>query len=242
MKNLIWIILTSLFVTIGFANNPIEESTNYTVVAGSGLKLRTSPNLQSSVIKVIPFGDEVKELVDTMNVNDRIEWMEGSWLKISHGGDEGYVFDGFLSSLPMPYHDFEYSKEDLMLIPPVDSWISYRYDIVEEPSVHESNEWIKVITPLSGGHKKIELETPYMYKMSIQLNDTKISEVYHLLKTMLNTRYEIASFEQKSVFIEDKYGDITRIKIELEEPIEIKKIGEGNIELNITSFHEGCKL
>lgn len=240
MKKLAWIILIAFTTTMTFATN--IEKAELTVVASSGLKLRTAPNLNSSVVKIIPFGDVVSMVEDSINITDRIEWMEGTWIKINHSGDEGYVFDGFLSSLPLPFYEFEYSRDDLMLLPPVDSWVSYRYDIVGEPQILETKNSVKVITNLGEGHRKIEVETPYMYRLAIQMEDTKLTEAYNLLKNMLNTKYEKNSFSQKSLFIEDKYGDIERIKIGLEEPIEIKKISENKIEINITSFHEGCKL
>lgn len=242
MKNVLSVIIVILGIQFGFSTNPDVNQNRLTVVANSGLKLRTAPTLNSSVIKVIPFGDVVFEVIDTVLITDRIEWMEGEWIQVDHSGDVGYVFDGFLSSLPIPQHDFEYSKEDLMVIPPLDSWVSYRYDVMEEPKIYESGEDVTVVTNLSEGHRKIEKDTPYMFQLKLELSDVEIHEAYNLVKSMLSTGYEKTSFEQKSIFIENKYGVIDRIKIGLDEPIEIRKKSDNKIELIVVSFHEGCKL
>ncbi len=242
MKKIIcFIAIVCLINVFGFSNNPIEH-THLTVVAGSGIKLRVQPSLQSHVIKVIPYGDHVEMRHDSVQVEDRIEWLDGKWIKIEHEGDTGYVFDGFLSTLPTPTLDFELSQEDLAFIPALDSWASYRFSPTAEAHTIERAGQIKVITPLEGGHKKIELETPYMYKLSVQLQDKEIHEAYNLLRGMLLTDYELATFNRKTLFIENNVGDIHKIKVALDEPIEIKKLPNNRIQISVISFHEGCKL
>jgi len=235
-----------LFISIGLlgilsATTPIEDG-NLTVVANSGLKLRTAPTLQSSVVKVIPYGDKVVVQMDTIFNQERIEWMEGDWIYVDHDGDKGYVFDGFLTSLPMPSFDFEYAQEDLMLLPAIDSWVTYRYDIIEEPHIAERENEIKVITQLSEGRKKVEIDTEHYYRMKVYLKDTEMHEAYNLVKSMLQTGYELATFEQRSIFVENQNGEINKISIDLEEPIHIKKINDDEVVLIVTSYHRGCKL
>jgi len=247
MKKMICLLTGVLFLfTQAFSTNPITENKSLSVVAGSGLKMRTTPSLESQVIKVIPFGDTVYEVLDstmTETISDRIEWMEGEWIRIEHMGDQGYVFNGFLTSLPIPNFEFELTMEDLDLTSPLESWINYRFDRMGEPSIYETKDEIKMVTDFEEGHRKIEYESEFKYKVVLQLEDVEVHEAYNLMKGMLLTGYEKTSFDQKSVFVENKFGEIDRIKINLEQPIEIKKLRDNRVQISIINFYDGdCKL
>ncbi len=237
--------ITLIFgMTTGFANNNPEttERKTYNVVANSGLKMRSGPELNSRVIKIIPYGDRVYEVADSIMKNDMIEWMSGKWIKIEHQGDQGYVFNGFLTDLPIPHFDFELTVEDLDLMSPLESWLDYRFDEDGPQKVYEEKDEIKLITHFVEGHKKIEKETEFMYRVTVQLKDVDMHEAYNILKGMCLTGYEKTSFVGKSLFITNKWGKIDKIKINLDMPIEIKQISNTDTEIRITSFHEGCKL
>lgn len=247
MKKMICLLTGVLFLfTQAFGTNPITENKSLSVVAGSGLKMRTTPSLESQVIKVIPFGDTVYEVLDSMTVevvSDRIEWMEGEWIKIEHMGDQGYVFNGFLTSLPIPQFDFELTLEDLALAAPVESWMNYRFNRTGEPSIYETDQEIKMVTDFEGGHRKIEYESVYKYKVVLQLKEVELHEAYNLMKGMLMTGYEKSSYDRKAVFVENKYGEIDRIRINLEQPVDIKKLNDNTVQISITNFYDGgCGL
>lgn len=247
MKKMICLLTGVLFLfTQAFSTNPITENKSLSVVAGSGLKMRTTPTLESQVIKVIPFGDTVYEVLDSMTtelVTDRIEWMEGEWIKIEHMGDQGYVFNGFLTSLPIPQFDFELTIEDLELASPVESWMNYRFNRTGEPSIYETEEEIKMVTDYEEGHRKIEYESLYKYKVVLQLKEVELHEAYNLMKGMLMSSYEKSSYDRKAVFVENKYGEIDRIRINLEQPVDIKKLNDNTVQISITNFYDGgCGL
>ncbi len=237
------------FSTLVFSTNPeheTEELKMMSVVAGSGLKMRTAPKLSAQTIKVIPFGDMVFEVIDTSMTEvhkDRIEWMEGEWIKVEHMGDQGYVFNGFLSHLPVPQFDFELTYEDMDLVSPLESYISYRFDKDGEPIIIDNDKEIKMVTNYMGGHKKVEIEDPFMYQIKVTLNNTEIHEAYNLLKGMLLTGYEKASYENNAVFIENKYGDIHKIRVNIDHPIEIKQLAGNQVQIRVTNYSYGnCGL
>ena len=248
MKKMILVLIgLVLFTANSFSTNPVtEEEKLMSVVAGSGLKMRTAPKLSAQTIKVIPFGDMVFPVIDTAmteTIEDRIEWMEGEWIKVEHMGDQGYVFNGFLTHLPVPQFDFELTYEDMDLVSPLESYISYRFDREGEPTIYDNKDEIKMVTKYEGGHKKVEIEDAFMYQIKVTLNDTEIHEAYNLLKGMLLTGYEKTTYEQNAVFVENKYGDINKIRINIDMPIEIKQLPGNQVQIKVTNYSYGhCGL
>jgi hypothetical protein len=79
------------------------------VHALQGLSLRIDSDLKAKAIKVVPFGAEV-EVVSDPKPKEQITNSNilGTWVKVKHGTDNGYMFDGFLSrlkSMDLPKHE-----------------------------------------------------------------------------------------------------------------------------------------
>lgn len=98
-----------LFVSancFGIENYKVGDS--LTVFITSGLKLREKPSSKSEVLTTIPIGKKVlikKQLLREYQHQDSfatIRLIKGHWVKVSFEGKTGYVFDGYLSSLPYP--------------------------------------------------------------------------------------------------------------------------------------------
>ncbi|GAB3911993.1 SH3 domain-containing protein [Mucilaginibacter boryungensis] len=84
-----------------------------------GVKLYAKPTLAAKVIRMIPYGkqiiivEEIKALtlptkvtmVAKGNIIHKPVPIRGFWSKITVDGKQGYVFDGYLSSLPCPRVD-----------------------------------------------------------------------------------------------------------------------------------------
>lgn len=84
--------------------------------AKSGLNIREEPNINSKVIEIIPFAEELEILFDSIAKDFSVEitevfsiencvhqsglYIEGGWVKIKYKLIVGYVFDGFLSKFP----------------------------------------------------------------------------------------------------------------------------------------------
>ncbi len=104
----ILIILCSLIINV--LNSQVEPIYYYnakqnTVLAKSGINLRSKPTTKSEVIKHIPFGKKVMLLhkqdygldtVDVIRTEKRKYVIQGYWLKVSHGGQTGYVNNAYL--------------------------------------------------------------------------------------------------------------------------------------------------
>lgn len=108
------ILLVSLFTAVdGFSQSNTfskiyKPGSKLYVHALQGLSLRANSDLKAKVIVVVPFGAEVEVIPDpepkVVITNSNIP---GSWVKVKHGTNIGYLFDGFLSrlkSMDLPKH------------------------------------------------------------------------------------------------------------------------------------------
>ena len=79
----------------------LEEATIYTIIAPSGLSLRSEPNLDSDRILIIPFGEQVTvdetqgDLFISSN-KDTIDSRFGYWLPVTYENKKGYLFSAYL--------------------------------------------------------------------------------------------------------------------------------------------------
>ncbi len=129
MKNLIIAIQISCMVFL-FGTNTANansssntEPTNFnpsqnTVIAVSGLNLRTKPYSAGKIINKIPFGDQVEIIEDAPMVPDTLTSdykyyygqssysprLSGNWVKVRYDGEEGYVFSAYL------FYDWNYDN------------------------------------------------------------------------------------------------------------------------------------
>ncbi len=239
MKNLICILIISL-TAIGLSATTTPEPVTKNVVAFSGLKLRVAPGLDQQVISIIDYG-EIVELIEETDIMLSVEWLTGNWTKVRYQGEEGYIFDGFLTALPIPYNDFELSQNDLQLSYPLLAWTEYHYAQVQKPDTLTNNDLTTVIQYMEGG-KTLKREENYAYfKSTLTIENGEISDAYNLLKSMLLTEAEREEFVNNSVFIADNEGEIYRIKVNLLSPVNIKKEKNGDVSISAISFHQGCE-
>ena len=64
------------------------------------LNLRTSPNASSKILAVMPKGTEVR----------MVENCDCRWIRVSYGGNIGYVYSKYLSNNKIVYSNSNYSK------------------------------------------------------------------------------------------------------------------------------------
>lgn len=67
----------------------------------SGLNMRDEPSTSSKVLEMVPYGSKITVL-DTVSKIQAIDNYRGYFIKAAYNGRTGYLFDGFLSSLPAP--------------------------------------------------------------------------------------------------------------------------------------------
>ena len=76
-----------------------------------GIEIKKEPTLNSETVIKIDFGEKIEfevinELGSTIIMVDNFFKFSGSWLNISFEGNQGYIFNGFLSSREPPINKF----------------------------------------------------------------------------------------------------------------------------------------
>ncbi|NNE26545.1 MAG: SH3 domain-containing protein [Saprospiraceae bacterium] len=240
MKTILCILLISMSaVTIQAQEIHVFEKEN--VFATSGIKLRATPSQTGQVIKIIPFGESFSVLENTEQAQS-IEWMDGTWIKGQYQGLEGYIFDGFTSSLPVPTLDFELTQEDLDLSYPLLAWAEYHFDPVRTNDTVQTNHAFVMTQHLENGIRVQREESDYHFKVEVIMPNTDISDVFILLRSMLLTKLERQAFNHSAVYILNDKGWVDQIKIDLDNPVEIKSLADGSVKISVVTFHEGCSL
>ena len=241
MKKLI-LIACSLMLCLNVQANHFEDGKEVYVTAPSGLNMRTSPDKDAQVLYYLQYGDRV-HVVQYQSEDHplRLDWIDGSWVKVSFEGVEGYVFDGYLSSLPVPKYDFELCKIDMDVVYPLESYFSHHfggatsYDTLINLENHK-----KVVEILSNGQRIVKTHKPGFYKLEIYMDHVRVTDLHNLIMGMFTEKSERAEYKSKSVFYEDHEGHVNKIKVGIDSPIEIKKLRSGQLKITAYSYYDGC--
>lgn len=221
---------------------PFSSGEQIEVVSPSGLTLRTLPNKNSKSLGVIPFGETVLVLnQDSSLLSETINYVEGNWIKIDFEGEEGYVFDGFLSVFPLPEYDFEHTTLDMDLIYPLETYVETRFRKLSEDTLVQG-EIKKRVSKFADGVKMVKTDDLDVYKLELTFEHARIMDVYHLLESMLREDKQREIFAAETIFINNGEDKLDGIKIYLDHTISIKKLGEGKVRLSVYSQDYFCGL
>lgn len=79
-----------------------ENTETYYVLAEAGLRMRADASLNGAEVETIKYGEKVQ--VNTADASDEIAvgGIKGKMVKSYHNDNEGYMFTGYLSSIPVP--------------------------------------------------------------------------------------------------------------------------------------------
>jgi len=98
------LLILALLLTLSKQSFSIQSYTagqTLNVLASSGMNLRDAP--KGTVLQKIPYGARIKTLQAKSTINpETIEGIQGNWVKVEYNGAMGFLFDGFLSTLPAP--------------------------------------------------------------------------------------------------------------------------------------------
>ncbi len=86
----------------GDSKTDLSASNTYYVLAEKGLTMREEPNLDSKKLEVVNYGLAVQVIAEDAHAISPVGGLTGKMVKVIHGDNEGYMFDGYLSSIPVP--------------------------------------------------------------------------------------------------------------------------------------------
>jgi len=249
MKKSLFMLTAIVCITISsvYATN-FETGDILNVFATSGLKLRMEPSQNAEAILVIPFGDEVVVL-NTFGFKeenaDRIGWIDGHWVLVDYFGLQGYLFDGFLSSLPVPDHESELCGDCVNLVYPLDQYLDDHFS--NEMSCEEQNQSELVnqfVHQLDSNILRKRSYSDKWFHLEVTMENVRINEVLNLLRSMIVDNRLKNEFENSLVFNTDRGGLVNAIQIKMyENPIRINRTQDGKVKLSTTVIHsteDGC--
>lgn len=249
MKKSLFVLLSALVFCTGSTHaTNFEPGDALTVFATSGLKLRMEPGLSSESVLVIPFGDEVL-VMNTFDFSedyaDRINWMEGHWILVDYYGMQGYVFDGYLSNLPLPDHESELCGDCYHIVFPLDQYLDDHFPV--ETSMEPTNQSEVINQFVDELDSKILRKRSFAegwFHLEVTMENVRMGEVLNLLRSMLVNKDMKTEFDRSLVFQTDGSGKVNAIQIKMyENPIRITSTKDGKVKLSSTAIHrseDGC--
>ncbi len=235
-KIILEVVFASLFLVSAFQSSAnLKPGTVYTegqslyVHALNGLHLRNFPDMHSEIITTLTYGDELLICEDQSlkaQQNIQMGWFTGQWVKVSYHGLEGYVFDAFISSLPVPeiIYDVDDCTNPVMLL---NSYIDNEMDVgaEEDTLIHRiSDEYsqTKVQKQLTAGARVVYRSFESGYSTELYLPELRTLDAYNLLRGLFVGCQSLEYIIDKAIFIKNEDGAIAEIKAQ---GISIKQLG-----------------
>ena len=236
-----------LFFSLNCKANYTQKDT-LNVFALNGLNLRIHPESSSKKIKTLAFGSFVV-VIDTheFSLKDTIEKRTGNWIEVQFKEYKGFVFDGFLSELPVP--DMNDINESPIIS--LSNYFNNNFKEVYGPikiiepyydlDGNDSNQFALFV--LTGGIKKRESYGYEDWWLDLYFPNTRFSELISLVEILLskNSIYQ-QEFKNKlnqynsSIDLLHKTKENSTIKIFFDEIRLIDSIGP-----KVISFTGGGK-
>jgi hypothetical protein len=129
---------TEMEAVVENAEINLSETEAYYVLAASGLRMRTGPSLKSEKMDVVEYGEKIE-----VTMNDDIQpivvnGVKGRMLKVIYKNKTGYMFEGYLSSIPVPEKEQTYAAYARQLK-------RKGYDANFEKRWDEANTWYETL-------------------------------------------------------------------------------------------------
>lgn len=233
-----------LFQEIGFAQY-YQNGDTLNVVATSGLRLRTSPGSNAGTIRVLEFGEEVivkNTFGFDSTYQDKSGWFTGNWISVSAGQVSGFVFDGFLSKLPLPNHENELCMESsLSFSVPLQHYITHHFPVVADENGSEHREDVdQCVSYHSEGIVMTRTNGDGWYKTDVTFTGYRLSEVVNVFRSMIVGEDMLDAFESSLRFHKNKSGQINKVQAGSESfPLLLKVEHDGSISVSITELTAG---
>ncbi|NPV01639.1 MAG: SH3 domain-containing protein [Brevinematales bacterium] len=102
------VLLSLFFLSVSsylFGEAPVwyAPGDKLTVLAPSGLNLREKADINGKLVIKVPYGGKLTVLKDAAKpVVFSFDNIDGHWVYADYAGKKGYIFDGYLSTLPAP--------------------------------------------------------------------------------------------------------------------------------------------
>jgi hypothetical protein len=226
-------------------NDTMQADKEVFVYALSGLKLRYEPSFHADVITILEYGEElaILEALSEQDAKLSNDWTKGKWVEVSYlGGIKGYVYDGYLSDLPLPEVDFSTSAITSLLERYAVQKLGYiGTDTTNFHTEMDENFHVRY-THLLSGNSFMRYDAFWdSEKAQLELTGVRIMDAYHLVRALLTASGNWDNYSKEIIFKEDVLGDIYEIKTRYSSGIKIRKLSNGNVRITFNhSQYLGC--
>jgi hypothetical protein len=214
MKTLFTFLLILSFLFPSFGVSDYKSNDDLYVWAISGLNLRTQPDAKSSKIINIPYGEKVKIIDTQINTHKfsytmsksntygkSVSWeIDGYWVQVKFGNEEGYVFDGYLGRFPtitksaetVPYLTLEtlkpYGKENWggLKNEKKETMLDFDYNARDPDKGHSSS----YLLTFKNGSSYEDVSESFSGYVSIFIKDISLEEGYLFLNALMGIEYK----------------------------------------------------
>lgn len=185
-------LLITLLLAISLGGMAQDNQNFLNVMAENGLNMRSKPYPNSRVITKVFYGKTV-EVLEKTTEELQLGWVNGNWCKVRYRGREGYVFDGYLSSL-VPPQEMRTSALSELLTPYCNDNFIAAGEPIETLETSRRGDTLKhtLFTYTNGFELELEQQTDRSSSMLIL--SASIEETYILLEAMLkqaNMKHEL---------------------------------------------------
>lgn len=225
MKKLV-VILVSL---IGLQAVAQDNPKFLNVMAVNGLNMRSQPDEHARVVTKVPYGKQV-ELLERTEIELQLGWITDHWYKVRFRGREGFIFGGYLASLPTPTVETIVSLSDIL------PTYCFRNLKQEGSTIHATERTRNGDTlhysllKYSGG-MELELESHSDRKNTKLLLPASVQETYVLLEALLKSSGNAQLLDELR-FVKGQDGKLLRLST-ASGSISVKAVSERVVALEI---------
>jgi len=114
--------------------------------------------------------------------------------------------------------------------------------VLAPDTIQREDEFVRVIHQFENDQQLIERDAATFYMVDATLTDVRLTDVYHILLSMMPSKINRKYVEDQSIFIEDETGELKQIKLLLPNPVKISKNHNGTVNIKLYSNYTGCSL
>lgn len=207
-----------------------ERHTGQTLIvhAIDGLKLRFEPSFHSPTITVLDYGEAITQLGETPESEHfSIGYTIGKWIHVDVNGLEGYVYDGFVSSLPIP----EFIPDTDYLTTVLEEYVKSNFNLTATDTMARSSEMDERFHVKYRYTFEDNIRLHYdafweLEKIKLEIPNIRIMDGYHLVKALLTVSGLKDIYGTDLIFKVNDLGNIYEISDRFREDIIIRDHGE----------------
>lgn len=207
----------------------------------NGLKMRYEPSFRSHVYTVLDYGTTVIPLVQPGSDSEfKVGYTSGKWIKVLANGREGYVFDGFISGLPIP----EVLPHTSLLTEVLEKYALTSFQQLSTDTVMATSElddrfYAKYRYQFTDGINLTHHINWQSESVVLEIPKIRIMDAYLLVEELITVSDHKDTYGKDLIFKERFNGEIYEISDRLKEDIIIKKQNNGSVTIEFKSY-AGC--